>query len=513
MTDLSPNSPQPHTHQDSTTSVNMVIASVAILLLLAALDQTIVSTALPTIVADLGGLDHLSWVVTSYILATTVAAPLYGKFGDLYGRRNVVFVSVSIFLIGSVLCGLASSMVYLIVARAIQGLGGGGLFVLALSIVGDVLPPKDRGKIQGVFAGVFGLSSVIGPLLGGWFVDALSWHWIFFINLPIGALALIGFLVSFKPTGQRKSPKIDFAGAVSLTIALSALVLVTALGGKEIDWISPQAFTLMGLFILSTAAFIFAENRADEPILPMSLFRMNVFSVTSILALLTGAIMLGSITYLPVYLQLAKGATATASGLQLIPMTVGILISSTIAGRYMGKTGRYKILPIIGMGLAVLGGLGLTQISAQMPLYMFSVALICLGAGMGLNFPVITTAVQNTVPRAQLGTATASGILFRQIGGSVSVALFGALFAKGVAAQMGGIEIEGMSSVSELGPQLLANLPQDAQNQIAQAVSTALHPIYLIAAILAGLGLICALFLREHPLSADPVVSRTSAQT
>ncbi|SEK62205.1 MDR family MFS transporter [Pacificibacter marinus] len=506
MTNTSPpiESPPPHNaqteHSAPTTSVRLVIASVAVLLLLAALDQTIVSTALPTIVADLGGLNHLSWVVTSYILASTIAAPLYGKFGDLYGRRNVVFISVSIFLVGSVLCGLASSMVFLILARAVQGLGGGGLFVLALSIIGDVLPPKDRGKIQGVFAGVFGLSSVIGPLLGGWFVDALSWHWIFFINLPIGALALVGFLVSFKPTGVRKSPAIDFAGAISLTLALASLVLVTALGGKEIAWSSLEAIGLMTLFVASTTAFIVSELRAAEPILPLSLFKMNVFTVTTLLALLTGAAMLGSITFLPVFLQMAKGASATSSGLQLIPLTVGILTGSTIAGRYMGRTGRYRILPIIGTFLATFGALGLTQISPEMANPLFYGALILFGSGLGMNFPVITTAVQNTVPRAQLGTATAAGVLFRQIGGSVAVALFGAIFASGVANAMGGVHVEGMSSVAELGPQLLAKLPIEIKSQIAVSVTDAVTPIYWIVASLLAIAFVISLFLKEEML-------------
>lgn len=487
-------------HASSTASVGLVIASVAVLLLLAALDQTIVSTALPTIVADLGGLEHLSWVVTSYILASTVVAPLYGKFGDLYGRRNMVFVSVILFLFGSVLCGMATSMTYLIVSRAIQGLGGGGLFVLALSIIGDVLPPKDRGKIQGVFAGVFGLSSVAGPLLGGWFVDVFSWHWIFFINLPIGALALIGFLTGFKPTGQRTSPSIDIAGAVTLTIALSTLVLVTALGGREIAWNSVQALGLIGVCIVATTAFIMAERRAAEPILPLELFRLNVFTVTSLLSMLTGAMMLGSITFLPIFLQMAKSASATQSGLQLIPLTIGILTGSTIAGQYMGRTGRYRILPIIGTAIATVGALGLTQIAPDMPNTLFYITLILMGAGLGMNFPVISTAVQNAAPRRHLGTATAAGILFRQIGGSIAVALFGALFASAVAQSLGGTQVEGLSSVAELGPQMLKNLPDDIQNQVAQSVTGALQPVYWIVAALSLTAFFASLFLKETPL-------------
>jgi EmrB/QacA subfamily drug resistance transporter len=481
-------------------NVGLVIASVAVLLLLAALDQTIVSTALPTIVADLGGLEHLSWVVTSYILATTIVAPLYGKFGDLFGRRNTVFVSVIIFLIGSVLCGFAGSMGQLIAARAIQGLGGGGLFVLALSIIGDVLPPKDRGKIQGVFAGVFGLSSVIGPLLGGWFVDALSWHWIFFINLPIGALALIGFLISFKPLGKRKKPSIDFLGAATLTVALSSLVLVTALGGRDIAWGSGAAIGLILTFIAAISGFIWTETRAAEPILPLNLFRLNVFTVSSVMQLFTGAMMLGGITFLPVFLQMATGATATQSGLQMVPLTAGILIGSTTSGRYMGRTGRYRILPIIGSSIAILGALTLTQVAPDMHMGIFYASLVLFGLGLGMCFPVMTTAVQNSVPRENLGTATAAGVLFRQVGGSVAVALFGAIFATGMARAMGGEKIAGMASVSELGPQVLAKLPAEVQNQIGQSVAGAIQPIYWIVTLLAVAAFIASLFLKEQEL-------------
>ncbi|RPE71939.1 EmrB/QacA subfamily drug resistance transporter [Pacificibacter maritimus] len=499
MTDTHPQS-APHEADTPPQNVKLIIASVAVLLLLAALDQTIVSTALPTIVADLGGLEHLSWVVTSYILATTIVAPLYGKFGDVFGRRNMVFTSVTIFLLGSVFCGLSQTMGQLIAARAIQGLGGGGLFVLALSIIADVLPPKDRGKIQGVFAGVFGLSSVIGPLLGGWFVDALSWHWIFFINLPIGAIALLGFLLNFKPLGLRKKPSIDFLGAATLTVALSSLVLVTALGGRDIAWDSFTAIGLILLAIVATLGFLWAETRAVEPILPLKLFKINVFTVTSIMQLCTGAMMLGGLTFLPVFLQMANGATATQSGLQMVPLTAGILIGSTSSGRFMSRTGRYRILPIAGTTVSILGALILTQIAPDMNMTVFYLSLVLFGLGLGLSFPVFTTAVQNTVPRGDLGAATAAGVLFRQIGGAVAVALFGAIFASGMARAMGGQQIEGMASVSELGPQILAELSPEMQNQIGQSVAQAVQPIYWVVAVLAVLALIVALFLKEQEL-------------
>lgn len=478
-------------------SIRLVIGSVAVLLLLASLDQTIVSTALPTIVADLGGLDHLSWVVTAYILASTIAAPLYGKLGDLYGRRRMVFISVALFLLGSTLCGLAQSMGFLIGARALQGLGGGGLFVLALSVIGDVIPPRDRGKIQGVFAGVFSLSAVMGPLLGGWFVDAFSWHWIFFINLPLGALAVAGFAIGFSPNGARAAHQIDWAGAAALTLALGSLTLVTSLGGRSIGWASPEAVGLIGLCVLATAAFIAIERRAAEPILPMSLFRQNVFVITSILGFVTGATLFGAVTFLPLYLQIAKGISPTVSGFLLIPLTVGILIASTSAGQFMGRTGRYRVLPVIGMGLMLLGAILLTQIARDTGRVVFGLSLAVLGMGLGCIFPVVTTAVQNAVPRAQLGTATAAGVMFRQIGGSLAVAVFGAMFAGRVADALGTHAAE---LGAEIGPQMMATLPPALQETVASAIVTAIHPIFWSVAVMALIGLGFAQWLKEVPL-------------
>jgi EmrB/QacA subfamily drug resistance transporter len=479
-------------------SIRLVIASVAVLLLLASLDQTIVSTALPTIVADLGGLDHLSWVVTAYILASTIAAPLYGKLGDLYGRRTMVFISVGLFLLGSTLCGLAHSMGFLIGARALQGLGGGGLFVLALSVIGDVIPPKERGKIQGVFAGVFSLSSVLGPLMGGWFVDAFSWHWIFYINLPLGALAVAGFAIGFSPTGKRASHKIDWSGALALSLALGSLTLVTSLGGRSISWASPTALGLIALSILSTAAFIAIERRAAEPILPLSLFKQNVFVFTSILGFITGAALFGAITFLPLYLQIAKGISPTVSGLMLVPMTAGILIASTAAGQFMGRTGRYRIFPMIGMSLILAGALLLTRIDRDTGMVAFGLSIAVIGMGLGCIFPVVTTAVQNAVPRAQLGTATAAGVMFRQVGGSLAVAVFGALFAGRMASVMGdqAAELGG-----EIGPQIMASLPPALQDVVATAIVTAIHPIFWITAAMALVGLCFAFLLHEVPLT------------
>ncbi len=478
--------------------IKLVIGSVAVLLLLASLDQTIVSTALPTIVADLGGLEHLSWVVTAYILASTIAAPLYGKLGDLYGRRMMVFISVGLFLIGSTLCGLAQSMEFLIFARAMQGLGGGGLFVLALSVIGDVIPPRDRGKIQGVFAAVFSLSSVMGPLLGGWFVDAFSWHWIFFINLPLGALAVAGFAMGFSPTGKREKHRIDWAGAAALTLALASLTLMTSLGGRSFAWVSAPALALIALCVAATLAFIAIERRAPEPILPLSLFTQNVFVFTSIIGFVVGAILFGAVTFLPLYLQITKGISPTGSGLMLVPMTAGIVVGSTCAGQFMGRTGRYRILPMIGTVLALLGSLLLTRIDRDTGTLAFGASIAVMGLGLGCIFPVVMTAVQNAVPRAQLGTATAASVMFRQIGGSLAVAVFGAMFTARMAGVMGdkAAELHG-----EIGPQIMATLPPALQDTVASAIVTAIHPIFWVTATMALIAFCFALLLAEVPLT------------
>lgn len=479
-------------------SIRLVITSIGLLLLLASLDQTIVSTALPTIVADLGGLDHLSWVVTAYILTSTVVAPLYGKLGDLYGRRAMVFVSVGLFLLGSALCGLAQSMEFLIFARALQGLGGGGLFVLALSVVGDVIAPQDRGKIQGMFAVVFSVSSIIGPLAGGWFVDAFSWHWIFLINIPLGLIAVAIFATSFAPSGIRHSHKIDWAGAAALTIGLGALVLVTSLGGRDLAWDAPLTLGLIAAVPLALAAFVWIEARADEPILPLSLFSMNVFTVTSIIGFVTGAAMLGALTFLPVYLQVAQGYAPTISGFLLIPMTVGILITSALGGSYMGRTGRYRLLPILGTLGIGLGALMLGQLAVATSAIWFGAALLVFGLGMGCIFGAVTTSVQNAVPKEVMGTATAAGVMFRQIGGSLAVAVFGAIFATRLADKLG--PMAGAGAGAEFAPSALAALPEGVRSQLAESVVFAIHPLFWITVVLAAIGFGFALILKEVPL-------------
>ncbi len=489
------------TAQPEKSSIAVVISSVAVLLLLASLDQTIVSTALPTIVADLGGLDHLSWVVTAYILSSTVVAPLYGKLSDLYGRRIMVFIAVGLFLAGSVFCGLSQSMTALIVSRAIQGLGGGGLFVLALSIIGDVIAPQDRGKVQVVFTAVFSISSIIGPLLGGFFVENLSWHWIFYINLPFGIAALAGFALGFKAHPKQVKHKIDYAGAVLLTLALGSLVLISSLGGRTFGWGSPEMLIMIAVCAVSGAAFLWVEGRAVEPVLPLRLFRNNVFWVTSIVGFVAGATIFGALTFLPLYLQIVRGATPTVSGWLLIPMTFGILAAAPFAGRYMGREGKYRILPIIGTACLSVGTLLLTTLTATTPLPLVGVYIAVVGVGLGCIFPVVTTAVQNAVAREQIGTATAAGLMFRQVGGSLAVALYGALFAGGMARALDGVPGVTPEMANEIGPQTVAGLPDAVRSVVSDGVVAALHPVYLVAFFVAVIGFGFSWLLKEIPLT------------
>jgi MFS family permease len=359
-----------------------------------------------------------------------------------------------------------------------------------------VIPPRDRGRVQGVFAAVFGGSSVIGPLIGGWFVEAFSWHWIFFINLPLGGLAVAGFLASFRPTGERVHRSIDWSGAAALSLSLASLTLVTSLGGRSYDWTSPQMLGLAALALGAGAAFIAIERRAAEPILPLGLFRLNVFWVTSIIGFVLGAAMFGAVTFLPLFLQVAQGASPTLSGLMLVPMTVGIVASSTIAGQYMGRTGRYRGLPILGSGFLILGMLLLGRLEPDTSVLAFSLSLGCAGFGMGCLFPVLTTAVQNAVPHEVLGTATAAGLMFRQVGGSLAVAVFGAIFASRLASAMGGFELD----AGEIGPQTMAGLPEELRAAVALNVADALRPVFWIAAALGAVGLLFSFVLEEVPL-------------
>ncbi len=484
---------------ENRSSSRLILFSVAVMLLLAALDQTIVSTALPSIVADLGGVDHLSWVVTAYLLTSTVAAPMYGKLGDLFGRKLMMQIAVVIFLIGSVLSGMANSMLFLIVSRAVQGLGGGGLFVLALTVVGDVVPPRERGKIQGIFGGVFGIASVAGPLLGGFFVDQLSWRWVFYVNLPIGILALAIFAFVFHATGKRVKHKIDYSGALLLAASLVGLVLFASLGGSTFERTSPFMLAMISMAVVAGISFVVVELRADEPILPMGLFRYNTFSVFSAIGFVTGVAMFGGLTFLPLFLQTVKGVSPTVSGLQLLPMMLGILTGSIGSGQIMSRTGRYRRLPVIGMAVMTVGLLLLTRLQPDTSGNMISLYMFIVGIGLGPTMSVGTTAIQNAVPHRVMGVSTAGFTLFRQIGGLIGVSIFGSLFTNGLNSSLGGAPI-GAGGIGTLGASMIAKLPAPVQVMVKQAISDALHPVFLAAAGAAAIAFLIGWFLEELPL-------------
>src|SRR3954463_16801327 len=423
---------------DSGRGVGMVIAALLVVMLLASLDQTIVSTALPTIVGELGGLEHISWVVTAYLLAVTIVTPLYGKLGDLYGRKTVLQAALVIFLIGSALCGLAQGMTELIAFRAIQGLGGGGLMVSAQAAIGDVVPPSERGRYSGLFGAVFGVSAVAGPLIGGFLTTHVSWRAIFYVNLPLGLAALAVLQATLPSVSERGRPAIDYAGTALLAVTLSSLVLLTTLGGNSYDWGSPQIIGMGVLGVLALVAFVFVERRAKEPILPPSLFGNRVFVVCSTVGLVVGFALFGALTYLPLFQQVVRGDSPTESGLQLLPVMGGLLFTSILSGQVITRTGRYRWFPIAGTAVGVLGLLLLSNLDRETSPALAAVYMLVLGLGLGMVMQVLVLAVQNSVAYEQLGVATSGATLFRSIGGSLGTAILGAVFSNKLAHALAG---------------------------------------------------------------------------
>ncbi|WP_349880487.1 MDR family MFS transporter [Micromonospora sp. HUAS YX12] len=494
-------------------NVRVVLFGLMIAMMLAMLDNMIVSTALPRIVFEFGGADHFTWVVTAYVLGTTVSTPIWGKLGDLYGRKTVFLTAVVVFLVGSALCGMSGSGVFggadtgmteLIAFRAVQGLGAGGLMVGVMAIIGDLVPPRERGRYQGMIAGIMAIAMVAGPLVGGFITDHLSWRWAFYVNLPLGGAALLILATTMHLPKYRTEHKIDWLGAALLSVGITAIVLVTTWGGNEYDWVSPQILGLAVLAVLALGVFALVERRAPEPILPLSLFTNRNFALISVIGFLLGFAMFGAMNFLPLYQQTVQGASATNSGLLLLPLMFGMLVVSLVVGRTITRTGRYRVFPIVG-GVVMAAGMGLLSLldvdtsKTQSSLYM-----IVLGVGMGFLMQTSMLIAQNSVEQKDLGAASGAATFFRSIGGSFGVSLFGAIFANRLADSAAGPAFAG-SGGGEGGAmnlEALKKLTGPMREAVLGGLSGAISHVFFWAVLFTVAVPVLAWFIKEVPLRA-----------
>ncbi|MEV6768582.1 MDR family MFS transporter [Nocardia sp. NPDC051030] len=481
-------------------NVRWILLGVMLAMLLGMLDNMIIGTAMPTIVGELGGLEHLSWVVSAYTLATAASTPIWAKLGDIFGRKPNFLASIAIFLIGSGLSGAAQTMDQLIGFRVLQGIGAGGLAAGAFAIIGELIPPRERAKYMGMTASLMALATIGGPLVGGFVTDHFGWRWTFYLNLPLGLVALVWCQAMLHLSAKRPNAKIDYLGAALLTVTISAIVLVTTWGGTQYAWGSPQVLAMIAVVALGLPAFLWSQTRAPEPIIPLSLFTSRNFALTSVLGLVTGVAMFGAVSFVPLFQQTVQGASASNSGLLLLPMMVPIIAVSQIAGRVMGKTGRYKIYPILGGAFLTAGSIAMATVSTDTSRLTSGIYMALLGAGIGFLMQITMMIAQNSVQMKDIGAASGTSTLFRTLGGSFGVALFGALFNRQVTGALSGQGGGSASAGTQLDPATLSTLPATIRDAYLHGVASGVHSIFTWAAVICAVGLVAALFIVDVPL-------------